>query len=287
MQKLLLSASWDHDGHNYGKNMAKALVVLFVHVARAPFALVAGLPAIILLIRYSGLTFIEAMVASTPIVATTMAGFVLNDVFDVYGDRNSIRYKALAKKDVSLRVASIFAAGLCLLAIVSAFPTKHGNSVLVVFFALFGVVIYSPLVRRIPIVKDLLTGVLSCSSILYGAEMAGLSVPCFYYIFLFAFVLGRELLLDVQDFRRDQLAGMNTFAAYVGLKCARLVGWSLMLAGVLIVTLRATGLPFAFYISSLIALIACICMYSWSEKSGLNWSNGAFLIAAIGVSLAV
>ena len=268
-------------------NTLRSAAVLVMSVARAHFALVAGLPVFVLLLRHGGTSIVDALLKCVPIVATTMAGFVLNDIFDVDGDRNSARYKALAQHHVSMISARYFAMGAIAVAVLSAVLTAPNNAMLVIFAALIGVVIYSPLARVAPVSKGFVTAILACSPIMYAAELANFSVPYSYYVALFAFVFGREFLLDVQDYPRDQLVGMTTLAAHVGLRRARVVGWSCMFAGMLFLALGANGLPLYLYLAGLSVLIAGITAYRKSETSGLVWSRYAFLMTAIGASLAI
>jgi 4-hydroxybenzoate polyprenyltransferase len=264
-----------------------AVARLFFVVARLPVAVIAGLPVFVVILRHSEVSSAYAFLMSLPIVFTTMAGFVLNDIFDVQGDRNSTGYKALAAGDVSIRMAEYFALIFCSLAVCGAIISAHGNSAYIIFATLVGVLAYSPLAQRFPTTKGAITALLSCSPVAFAVTLTGAAMPASFLVLLFVFIFGRELLLDARDTSRDKAAGMSTLPLYIGELPTRVLGWTLMLACTFYVSSQLHGTSAALVLIALGCLIACLGLYVRNENKALAWSRIPVLLMVLGAALAI
>jgi 4-hydroxybenzoate polyprenyltransferase len=263
------------------------LILLIFKVGRLPVGIVAGAPAFSLLASHSNYSLVAIMFCSIPIVTTTMAGFVLNDIFDRREDHVSRRNKPIAEGRVGVFGASLFAAYLCAVSIACAAVSAHEYSLLVIITALLGVITYSFLAHRIPVAKGMITAILSCSPMAYAAEISGLHFPLQYYALVVTFIFGRELLLDTRDFRNDSINNILTLVAYLRPPLSRALGWNLMLLSLLVSVLATGGFARALFSGAVASLSICFLIYIRDENRGLVWSRATLLIASIGAAMSI
>ena len=256
--------------------------ILVWNVGRIFVGFIAGL--VVFLVAVSrGVDVGTALAHMLPITLATMAGFVLNDLFDLEKDKLSTRNKPLAIGLVSLSSAKAFALILVISSLVIAAAIAKGTSYYIVAATLAGVILYSIAAYRTPILKGFITASLCCAPFLYVSEISNASFPMSFYGYLLLFVFGRELLLDARDRTSDEAAGVRTLAAYMDPLLSRTVGWALMFGSVMFVVLNVHGLAQIFLISALVALGICLVLYLRSENLGLAWSRAPLLLGVIAV----
>ncbi|MCZ7557722.1 MAG: geranylgeranylglycerol-phosphate geranylgeranyltransferase [Bacteroidia bacterium] len=188
------------------------------------------------------------------------AGNIINDVFDRGIDRINKPRRAIASGMVSPGAGMVWAAicglvGVLLGSILGpgAFAIALG-SVLLLF-------LYSAMLKRIPIVGNLVVGLVTGAAFLYGGVAAGAPfagvVPAF---FACAVNIGREIIKDVEDMPGDQAGGHRTLPLLIGAQP------SLRLAGILLfATAVATVLPwtlrqFTFWYLPLVFLVDALIL---------------------------
>jgi 4-hydroxybenzoate polyprenyltransferase len=284
------------DGNGGGGSMeaehpAKAAVkrayLLLFQVARVPVALIAGLPVAIALLIKTNASWTTVVASFLPIVAITMSGFILNDVYDVEKDKPFAYRKPIASGWVDISTATAFAWALCFGALTLAAFSLDTGAIYVSGGAIVGVAIYSRLARRLPALKGFMTALLCCVPFLYAAQVAHISYSMKYYAFLFAFIVGRELLLDVRDIASDSSIHMGTIATRLRTPISRTVGWSLMIGSLIAVMVSASGTEFWLFVAALASLIPCLSIYVYNENRGIAWSRLTLLIGALAASVSV
>ena len=166
-------------------------LILCWNVARFPVALIAGLVVTALSLAHR-MPALESALQALPILLTTMAGFVLNDIYDLEKDRYSQRPKALAIGIVRLGTAQTFALLLIISTLAIAATIARGYSYYVVVGSLIGVIFYSVASRQAPLMKGLVTAALCCSPFIYANEIIAFHLPKYFYPFLLTFIFGRE-----------------------------------------------------------------------------------------------
>lgn len=262
-------------------------LMLIFNIGRLPVGLIAAV----------GVCFIEGLngqspwwllpLHALPICLVTMAGFVMNDIFDVDKDRKSGKPKLVAIGLVSTRSARLFSWLLSLAAILVAIVTNRELSAAIIGVSLFGVALYSAVAKNLPLAKGLATAVLCCAPFAYAAELSGIHFPLQLYAFLIVFIVGRELLLDVRDFEGDWASGIRTLVWYIGLPFSRVIGWALMVASLGFGVFYTTGLGEYFFVGALASLGLCGWIYLRNENLGLAWSRLTLLVGVIAVAFSL
>jgi 4-hydroxybenzoate polyprenyltransferase len=266
---------------------ARSALLLFFKVGRFPVACIAGLVVFLILYSHSHISPWLSALHTIPICLVTMAGFALNDVFDLQKDKIGQANKPVALGYVSPAAALILALGTMALSLISAAALAVEHSWYVIVAAAIGVTLYSQLARHIPLAKGVATGILCCTPFAYGAEVASLSLPILTYVLIIAFIIGRELLLDVRDFAGDMRAGIRTWVAYLLPSTCRVIGWSLMICSVILATLYGAGLGKSLFVITFIALGVNGILYWRNENLGLAVSRVTLLIGVIAATLSL
>jgi len=265
----------------------KTAWILIFQIGRFPVGCIAAVPIVLLLTFHTDLPWPISLFHAVPICCATMAGFALNDLYDVKKDRAAGRDKALALNLVSERAVRVFAWGLATTGLFAAESIPHRHSVLIIVATLAGVAAYSWLAQTLPVLKGFATGLLCCAPFAYAAEIGELSIPPIYYAFLMVFISGRELLLDVKDFQGDLKAGIHTLVAYLQPQRSRIVGWLLMTMSLGFMAVNVGGIGHPLFLLTLASLGLCFLIYLNDERNGLAWSRITLLfgVVSVGVSL--
>mmetsp|Transcript_31940 Transcript_31940/g.49897 ORF Transcript_31940/g.49897 Transcript_31940/m.49897 type:complete len:355 (-) Transcript_31940:1577-2641(-) len=186
-------------------------------------------------------------------VVTGMASMVVNDYFDYKAGVDSLKPKPLVLGTVEpeqalMTAVLLYMFGLVLSALcLDPFPLRAlvSSSLLITF-------LYTPLLKRIPLVKNLSVACVIALAITAGGMAAGALggglvrtiVPTTY---VFLTILWQEIVMDIDDAQGDSAAGLKTLPVVVGkpasltlaLACAILAG---LIAGVEAgVMLRVSG----------------------------------------------
>ncbi len=199
----------------------------------------------------------------------TGAGFAANDVFDIQKDRRAGRNRPIAMGQISSSFVRVFAGASIAFALSLSYILGGIDTARVAFVASALVLIYSPLATRFPRWKGAVTAVLCLTPIAYAEAMTAATVPSFFYLITFGFILGREVLLDVKDAAGDHRSGMNTLPIVLGLSSARRLAWALMYVTA-IATLLLSKTPLSA-MAALGALATLICA-SWTSRNDLERS---------------
>ena len=148
------------------------------------------------------------------IAAISCAGFgnVVNDSADISSDKISHPDRPLARGEISVLQAYVFAAGLALISLACSFlvSVPHGIGV-VVPLALLG--LYAAFFKGTRLTGNVLVSILVAYGIIFGGLMADgsnrLIIPA---VLAFLLNLPREIIKDIQDLRGDIAAGIMTSA---------------------------------------------------------------------------
>jgi len=269
--------------------MAKSKLRLLVwEIGRLPVSLISGVAVAAMLATSSNLAWTEIAAQALPITLVTMAAFAFNDLYDRDKDRIAeAKRKPIADGRVTVTEGYLFAALLSVCALALEALVEEGRSLYVIVAALFGVAAYSIVAQSLPVVKGFATAVLCCAPLAYGSEVAQVPVPKPIYLFFAAFVVGRELLLDVVHFSGDLRAGVHTLVAYLTPGISRLVGWTTMIASVAALTLYSHGIGRLGFAVALLSLAAAGWICTRDEVKGVIWTRVTLLLGVISGSLSL
>jgi len=158
------------------------------------------------------------------LILTTMASFVLNDVWDRDCDRTAGKRRPIAEGTLSRRGA--VTGGVALVLLGGVVELARGQSAPAIWLGSLAVagVAYSPLAWHMPTSKNLLLGAVVAGGLLYAASIVNCSVSWLSLAALATFIAARELILDVRDLEPDLAHGRVTVAGYLGRRRSLVLG---------------------------------------------------------------
>ncbi len=182
-----------------------------------------------------------------------MAGYVINDLFDIEIDRINRPERALPGNKMSLRGAVILYILLLAAAHVAAIPVGF-TAILIVAAASFLLYLYSWRLKKALLAGNISIGLLTAIAVVYGGYAAGNpSGACIPAIFAFIVNLMREIVKDIEDLEGDRIVNVITYPEKFGIKSTlNLVSW----LGIILVML--TLLPWLFSIYNIYYLVIII-----------------------------
>jgi geranylgeranylglycerol-phosphate geranylgeranyltransferase len=167
---------------------------------------------------------IHIYLAALSVVMITIAGNLINDYFDVETDEinrpeRPIPSGRLKKKQALLISISLFISGNVLLTILDLNLLKFGLT------TTFLLVIYTPVLKKHPLIGNITVSFLLSLTIIVGAvasaaflNLKNSILPASLIFFL---NLPREILKDGEDFIGDRKAGLRTFPVVFGIRRTR------------------------------------------------------------------
>ena len=181
--------------------------------------------------------FFSAKVVIMGFLSTAIAGAscLINDYFDADVDLINAPAKPLPSGLISPEHALFTAAGSYIAVLFTACLLPDAKMRLIVAASAAITLLYSPILKRISLVKNAAVAATIAAAPLAGAIAAGAAgahlratlVPC---AFLFLAVCYREILMDVLDMDGDAAAGVKTLPVLVGRNQALLIGLILLTA---------------------------------------------------------
>lgn len=246
---------------------------------------IAGIITASSLLIYTKMPILWCFLRALPIVLVTMAGFVLNDIYDREKDRMRFRDKPISTGKLPVNMMKLSGVIALFSSIVIEMFFRSTLSLSVIIVTICGVILYSPVAHRAPIVKGLYTSMLCCAPFLYGATISGHSFPFRTYVILCIFVTGRELFLDYRHLREDLAFGIRTAAAYLGGQWSKALSWGLMWVGVVLLAMFAnTSLGKLWGIATILALSLCTLVARESEESASRVTRLVILFGSLALS---
>jgi 4-hydroxybenzoate polyprenyltransferase len=217
-----------------------------------------------------------------PILLVTMTGFMVNDCVDVDKDRLNKVSRPVARGLLSVRTTLVIAIALMLFGISIDAMMGGARSAFLILCAFVAVTLYSFVSRLVPFVKAPYTACLCCIPVMYAGHIAGVRLPITIYMIVFAFIVGREVLLDLRDFEGDRSSGLRTLPSFIGEKLSAFIGWLMMLAAVMmLIQLSSDSSSRLFGWCSVLSLGISYYIYRSSSYWGLKATRFAMILALI------
>jgi 4-hydroxybenzoate polyprenyltransferase len=205
---------------------------LVLKTSRILTSSVAGLAMFNILLQNNQFPPWVDLLQSLPIVFATMTGFIINDIYDYQKDSKGNLQRPIALGLVPRERAAIYAIVFALCALFLEGFVNQFHSVDILFVTLLGVLVYSPISKKLPTLKSIATAGLTLTPIFYASAILDKLVPLFIYIATATFIIGREILLDTKDYERDMKSDIKTLVAYLGKSVSQYIAWFLMFVGV-------------------------------------------------------
>jgi geranylgeranylglycerol-phosphate geranylgeranyltransferase len=164
--------------------------------------------------------FVTSSLATLGILSSSM---VFNDLFDMPIDKINHPNRPLINGDVSVKEALYYAASfVAITESITHFMNPRMRSY--VRFSLMGVILYTPVLKRIPLVKNLFCASLVSAALGFSGNTESFSplLACAIQ-HIFAGSLHNELLLDIRDKQGDAQHGIATIPVLFGNKVALLL----------------------------------------------------------------
>ncbi len=167
---------------------------------------------------------IHVYLAALSVAIITIAGNLINDYFDVKTDEINrpdrlIPSGRLTRKQALLISTFLFTLGNILLTIVDLNLLKIGLA------ATFMLIIYTPILKKRPLIGNITVALLLSFTIIAGALASGaflnLKNAILPSLLIFFLSLPREILKDGEDFIGDRKAGLRTFPVVFGIRRTR------------------------------------------------------------------
>jgi 4-hydroxybenzoate polyprenyltransferase len=158
---------------------------------------------------------------------------VFNDLFDMPIDKINYPNRPLINGDVSVKEALYYAASfVAITESITHFMNPRMRSY--VRFSLMGVILYTPVLKRIPLVKNIFCASLVSAALGFSGNTASFSplLACAIQ-HIFAGSLHNELLLDIRDKQGDAQHGIATIPVLFGNKVALLLATHVLIINLL------------------------------------------------------
>lgn len=274
------------DKSTIGSKPARTSVVnnlgLLVVSGRPTTSILVGFLTWLILALNTNLDPLASVGRIMPIILVTMIGFILNDIFDVEKDKDSQKVRPIVKGRLKIASAKMGLTYLCIAAVLLEGIHADLNSFIVIFIALLGVFLYSPFSHGAPVLKGLWTSILICTPLFYSEAISSIQMPARLYVALIAFVLGRELLMDVMDYIPDRRYGLKTLPYYLGTQKSVKIGSALMLISLLaLIVLDVGSASSSVAMIALAATIWAIIVFRKDMTRSFVISRLALLLASV------
>jgi 4-hydroxybenzoate polyprenyltransferase len=217
---------------------------------------IAGFAAAVTIAFLPSATWSTVLPAACAMCCVTMAGFIVNDVYDKPKDALAFVQRPITIGVISAREA-IIASGILFTVALCVTPI-HERSITILLVTAVSVVVYSAFACRFPVLKGVYTAILCCAPLFYGAALGGGQFSNAVYLALVIFVTGREIYLDIRDLDGDSRFGLRTVPVLIGISAAQRLAVVLMAAGgvfMLILVRSTVGYLAAAFSLALLALI--------------------------------
>jgi 4-hydroxybenzoate polyprenyltransferase len=254
--------------------------------SRLPVSAIAGTSAAITLISGGHASHSVCLAAMISFTCVTMAGFLMNDLYD--REKDKIAGKARPIATGKLPVENAFFA-ILLISGLASFILWLGFGVfglLCAFTLLVALAFYSPTSHNFPLLKGIYTALLCISPTLFGLHFGGSSMLSLAIPIVVSYIIFREIVLDGNDLETDLQFGLKTPAYYLGKRHSSNIGWIGMfitLVAALIVS-ETTYAAFAFGLAIIIQCFAFIISHENNDRA-MNITRISMLLGTFGLAL--
>jgi geranylgeranylglycerol-phosphate geranylgeranyltransferase len=203
-----------------------------------------------------------ALTQTVPLLPVCMCGFILNDLRDIEKDRENHPHRPLPCSQISEWAASLgyfclLALALILFKLYLDSTTLYLYMLLLLMFVNYNYVIdYVPITKNIYVASAGLVLIALLSSLTSRVNLSIIAPATFL------FLLGREMLMDIQDSKGDE----NTLAKHIGVRVSENFAFASKFFGSLLLFLTATNALDTILVS-LILVGDCLFLYLWKANA--------------------
>lgn len=217
-----------------------------------------------------------------PIALVTMVGFLANDIYDRKKDVLSGAQRPIALGKLRPLSAILALITLASLALMLEMYLGDLRTNICLLATLSAVLLYSPIAARAPLLKEVYTAGLCVMPLVYGAAISGSAIPAPPYFIIAAFVIGRELILNVMDLDGDLAVGLRTIPSYLGKRTSTFSGWLLMIASSSLLALTPSSeIMRLLGVLTVSMLLLCFILYRTNSRAAMTMTRIPMLTGAI------
>jgi 4-hydroxybenzoate polyprenyltransferase len=228
---------------------------------------------------------VTSYVSCIAIFLITGIGFVFNDLYDMEKDKLANKDRPICTGKFATKDAkkmNLFVSILCLGFACLSF-NKLAIGLIVLTYLL--VYIYSPFSKKYSLFKGSFTALLCVIPIVYGQLVANIVINYFAITLIFVFIVGREILLDVYDFRGDMKARLKTLPALIGVRRSYYFSWAFMFFSSVLYFFMTYNNPALLAVACCCFTLLCICVQQKNnQKLNVTLTRIIMLIVALSVS---
>ncbi len=213
------------------------IFILILQTSRVGISCISGLLASLILFTHHEYPFLISLFRGVPIIFATMIGFILNDIYDYKKDKLAKKQRPISLDKLN-QINAYFGAFLFLIfALLIDVYFADFFAMYVIVLTVLAVWIYSPFSKRFPLFKGFYTAALCCAPLLYGLVLAKSEINIIAFIPIIVFIVGREIMLDIFDFKGDHISGLKTIPIFLGKNLSRTLSWiSMYLGGFILIS---------------------------------------------------
>jgi geranylgeranylglycerol-phosphate geranylgeranyltransferase len=204
-----------------------------------------------------------SVIQSLPVLTISMSGFVINDLHDMDKDKVNHPGRPLPSQKISPVAACILYFLLLTLSLALIKANVEPRDTYIYLLLLLGLINYNYVVSYIPSLKDLYVATIGVfplfilSSLLPEGRGHGPVIMC-----LFLFLLGREMLMDIEDFHGDG----KTLVKRIGLRRSVYIAFGIKFIGSLILSQQVSDLWGAIILFTVVAS-DLLFLFLWSRPT--------------------
>ncbi len=164
-----------------------------------------------------------------------VGGYAINDVFDVEIDKINMPHRPIPSGYITLNQAKAYSIILFIIGVYLAFLISI-PAFLLAFSAGLLLYIYAAYLKRSGFLGNVLIGILIAIPFIFGGLLTeSYNTMIFPALFAFLINVGREVIKDLEDVYGDKTQDVQSIALKYGVKPARNLGFSFLLALMLVI----------------------------------------------------
>lgn len=241
--------------------MATTTLLAVLRLSRAPSCAVAFLTAFVPVIGHTG-NFVASLAVALPVPIICMCIFILNDLNDLEADRINHPGRPLPSRLISSRTARL----MCMASFASVLGTVWFFTDPSFYYWYFLLLLlglnYNTVVNYIPIVKTIYVSLTIVLALVFVGKLVDSQPDVKLLGCAFLFILGRELLMDVDDLQGDG----STFAKWATGTKTTILAFALQgISAIILIALARSALQIGAA-SAIATLLLLILIRWWVEE---------------------
>lgn len=204
---------------------------------------------------------LRSLTVSAPIFTISMFTFILNDLNDIDRDRINHPDRPLPSGAISQRCAAAFQMSILSISILMVLFFVEATSHYFYFLIILSASSYSTVVSHFPQLKTFYVAGTIALGLGLVSDIADISLNVQLLVTAFLFVLGRELLMDIEDLTGDG----DTLAKWMTPDAATRAAFSLQALGSCALFFAADAAAKAVA-ASIIAILLIVIIRAWHTK---------------------